>query len=130
MKILLKSVAALILLTLAVWAIGSDEREVGNVNAASLPAPAGGARLENVLPENVLLEDNLPAVLRGYVAGKAPATLGFPERKPTIYRLEKKDVPAGVEIRLANGPAVLAYTFEKEPPHRLVRFEREEAGRP
>jgi hypothetical protein len=115
MKIFLKAVAALILLTLAVWAIGADEREVGNVNAASLPAPAGGA----------LLEDGLPAVLRGYVAGKAPATLGFPERKPTIYRVEKREVPAGVEIRLANGPAVLAYTFEKEPPHRLVRFERE-----
>jgi hypothetical protein len=120
MKIFLKSAAALVLLTLAVWAIGSDEREVGNVNAASLAAPAGGA----------LPEDGLPVVLRGYVAGEAPATLRFPERKPTIYQVEKRDVPAGVEIRLANGPAVLAYTFEKTPPHRLVRFEREEAGRP
>ena len=117
MKIFAKAVAALILLTLAVWAIGSDEREVGNVNAASLPAPAGGA----------LPEDGIPAVLRGYVAGKAPATLEvFPSRlKPTMYRVEKKDVPAGVEIRLTNGSTVLAYTFEKEPPHRLVRFERE-----
>jgi hypothetical protein len=128
MKILLKSVAALFLLTLAVWAIGSDEREVGNVNAASLRAPAGG----------VLPEDGLPVVLRGYVAGEAPATLQvspslpgrLPEWKPTIYQVEKRDVPAGVEIRLASGPAVLAYTFEKKPPHRLVRFEREEAGRP
>jgi hypothetical protein len=120
MKILLKSVAALFLLTLAVWAIGSDEREVGSVNAASLRAPAGG----------VLPEDGLPVVLRGYVAGEAPTILRFPEWKPAIYQVEKRDVPAGVEIRLASGPAVLAYTFEKKPPHRLVRFEREEAGRP
>ena len=117
MKIFAKAVAALILLTLAVWAIGSDEREVGNVNAASLPAPAGGA----------LPEDSLPAVLRGYVAGKAPATLEvFPSRlKPTMYRVETMDGPAGDAFRMTMGPAVLGYTFEKQPPHRVVRFERE-----
>src|SRR5215203_3094730 len=43
MKIFLKAVAALILLTLTLWAICSDaEREAGNVNAAPLPAAAGG----------------------------------------------------------------------------------------
>lgn len=45
MKIFLKAVAALILLTLTVWVIGSDaEREADHVNAAPLagPAAAGG----------------------------------------------------------------------------------------
>ncbi|HKI05563.1 MAG TPA: hypothetical protein VKK31_26520 [Thermoanaerobaculia bacterium] len=261
MKIFLKAVAALILLTLTLWAIGSDaEREAGNVNAAPLPAAAGGdpswrlsplwddgkaelcaydvtwaryghrfagrsllilvkepwapdldvkadtaredgfevlklnhvrdvatgiytyhqmasvftrrdsgalqkvaaasteacgvssaemtgGRLETrsyfdgqgdrsvPWPARALPEDGLPAALRDYVAGKAPAALEvfpsllagrFPELKAARYEVEKKEVAAGVEIRLTSGPSVLAYTFEKAPPHRLVRFERED----
>jgi hypothetical protein len=31
-----------------------------------------------------------------------------------------------VEIRLTRGAAVLAYVFELAPPHRLLRFERDD----
>jgi hypothetical protein len=95
-------------------------------------------------PARALPEDGLPASLRDYVAGRTPAALEvfpslltgrFPELKPSIYRVEKREVPAaetaagtvpGVEIRLTNGPSVLAYTFDREPPYRLLRFERED----
>lgn len=95
-------------------------------------------------PDAALPEDGLPASLRDYVAGRAPASLEvfpsllagrFPELKPAAYRVEKREVPAvetpegprpGIEIRLTSGPAVLAYTFDREPPYRLLRFERED----
>ncbi len=86
-------------------------------------------------PSGALPEDGLPASLRDYVAGPAPASVRvfpsllagrFQKLEPVSYRLEKKDVAEGVEIRLTSGPSVLAYTFEKDPPHRLFRFERED----
>ena len=41
---------------------------------------------------------------------------------------ETHSVPTsdGTEIRLTSGPSVLTYTFEKEAPHRLLRFQRED----
>lgn len=264
MKIFLKAFAALILLTLAVWAIRSDgEREVGNVNAAPLRAPAAGdaswrrsplwddgkaelcaydvtwsryghsydgrallvlvkepwapdldvkadrprkdgfdvlklnhvrdvatgiytyhqmasvytrrdsgalqkiaatsseaigiataemvgGRLDTrsyfdgqgdrsmAWPAGAVPEDGLPALLRDYVAGPAPATLEvfpsllagrFGKLEPAVYQVEKREgaAPADtVEIRLTHSPSSLLYVFEKEAPHRLVLFERED----
>jgi hypothetical protein len=94
-------------------------------------------------PARALPEDGLPASLRDYVAGRAPASLEvfpsllagrFPELKPARYRVERRETLAetpagrtpGVEIRLTRGPSALAYTFEREPPYRLLRFERED----
>jgi hypothetical protein len=95
-------------------------------------------------PANALPEDGLPASLRDYVAGPAPATLEvfpsllasrLPDLKPATYRVEKREVPAvetpagkaaGVEIRLTGGPSVLTYTFDREAPYRLLRFERDD----
>jgi hypothetical protein len=95
-------------------------------------------------PAGALAEDGLPASLRDYVTGRAPAALEvfpsllagrLPELKPAAYRVERREVPAveapggkvpGVEIRLTSGPSVLAYTFDREPPYRLLRFERED----
>jgi hypothetical protein len=95
-------------------------------------------------PEGALPEDGLPMYLRGYVNGAAPSTLSvfpslmhgaFPELVPATYRVEKRSVPAvetragvspGVELRLTGGSSVLAYTFDPQPPHRLLRFERED----
>jgi hypothetical protein len=86
-------------------------------------------------PAGALPEDGLPASLRDYVAGKAPETLQvfpslmaarFPDLKPAAYRVEKKEAADGVEIRLTSGPSVLTYTFEKEAPYLLRRFERED----
>jgi hypothetical protein len=86
-------------------------------------------------PAGALPEDGLPLYLRNYVAGRAPATLTvfpslmqtrFPALEPAAWKVEKKKVDDGVELRLTNGPAWLAYTFETAPPHRLLRFERED----
>lgn len=95
-------------------------------------------------PAGALPEDGLPASLRDYVTGRTPAALEvfpsllagrLPELKPAAYRVERREVPAvetpegkvpGVEIRLTRGPALLAYTFDREPPYRLLRFERED----
>ncbi|MFL6195353.1 MAG: hypothetical protein ACJ75H_14345 [Thermoanaerobaculia bacterium] len=86
-------------------------------------------------PAGALPEDGLPAALRDYVAGPAPAALRifpsllagrFADLKPATYQVERRNVEAGVEIRLTRGPSVLTYTFEKEAPFRLVRFERED----
>ncbi len=96
----------------------------------SLPYPAGA-----------LPEDGLPASLRDYVAGPLPATLDvfpslmaskLPKLEPATWRVERRDagevdtpeggVP-GVEVRLVNGKSFLAYTFEQQAPHRLLRFE-------
>jgi hypothetical protein len=90
----------------------------------SLPWPAGA-----------LPEDGLPASLRDYVAGQAPATLRvfpsllagrFADLEPAMYRVERKEIADGVRIRLTSGPSVLTYTFEKEAPYLLRRFERED----
>lgn len=86
-------------------------------------------------PSGALPEDGLPASLRDYLAGPAPTSIQvfpsllagrFQKLEPVTYRVDKKEGTGGVEIRLTSGPSVLAYTFEKEPPHRLVRFERED----
>lgn len=86
-------------------------------------------------PAGALPEDGLPLYLRSYVAGPPPASLTvfpslmqtrFPALEPTAWKVGKKAVEDGVELRLTHGPAWLAYTFEAEPPHRLVRFERED----
>lgn len=89
-------------------------------------------------PAEALPEDGLPAVLRDFVLGEAPATLSvfpslmqskFPELEPAPWKVEKRAVPAGVEIRLVReqrGQDSLAYTFERESPHRLLRFERQD----
>jgi hypothetical protein len=91
-----------------------------------------------VWPAGALPEDGLPASLRDYVAGPTPATLTvfpsllagrFPDLRPAAYRVERREVAGvapGVEIRLTSGPSVLAYTFAKEPPYRLLRFERDD----
>lgn len=90
-------------------------------------------------PAGALPEDGLPLFLRGYVQGAAPDTLSifpsllhgaFPRLAPARYRVEKRvakrSLPEGVEIRLTHGASVLAYTFDPQPPHRLLRFERED----
>ncbi len=86
-------------------------------------------------PEGALPEDGLPASLRDYVAGRAPATLTvfpsllmgrFSKLEPATYRVAKKETSDGVEIRLTSGQSVLTYTFQKEAPHLLLRFERED----
>lgn len=105
-------------------------------------------------PEGALPEDGLPMYLRGYVNGPAPSTLSvfpslmqgaFPRLAPATYRVEKRnilevdlpevDLPeadtaagpsSGVELRLTSGTSVLSYTFDSRPPHRLLRFERED----
>jgi len=86
-------------------------------------------------PAGALPEDGLPASLRDYVAGRAPATLQifpsllagrFADLKPAVYRVEKREAADGIEIRLTSGPSVLTYTFAKEAPYLLLRFERED----
>lgn len=86
-------------------------------------------------PAEALPEDGLPAVLRDFVAGQPPATLSvfpslmqskFPELEAAPWKVEKRAVGTGVEIRLTRGQDSLAYTFERESPHRLLRFERQD----
>jgi len=89
-------------------------------------------------PAGAVPEDGLPALLRDYVAGPAPETLQvfpsllagrFGKLEPVAYQVEKREgsAPEGtVEIRLTKLPSSLLYVFEKEPPYRLVRFERED----
>jgi hypothetical protein len=86
-------------------------------------------------PEGALPEDGLPAALRDYVSGQVPATLQvfpslmagrFADFKPAAYRVQKRQVADGVELRLTSGKSVLTYTFQKEAPHLLLRFERED----
>jgi hypothetical protein len=83
-------------------------------------------------PANALPEDGLPAALRDFVVGEAPAKLTlfpslmqsrFPELAAAEWRVEKRNVEPGVEIQLLRQGGSLAYTFEREPPHRLLRFE-------
>ena len=86
-------------------------------------------------PAGTLPEDGLPLFLRGYVEGPAPSRLSifpsllhgaYPELVPAAYRVEKRSVPDGVEIRLTSGKSALTYTFDPQLPHRLLRFERED----
>jgi hypothetical protein len=96
----------------------------------SLPWPAGA-----------LPEDGLPSSLRDYVTGPVPANLSvfpslmaskLPELEPATWKVERREAGEvetpegglpGVEIRLVRDRSFLAYTFEREAPHRLLRFE-------
>jgi hypothetical protein len=94
-------------------------------------------------PAGAVPEDGLPALLRDYVAAAPPETLAvfpalmtsrFQGLEPRRYQVEKRPAdPAGggagegaVELRLTDGPAFLSYVFETAPPHRLLRFERDD----
>lgn len=95
-------------------------------------------------PSGALPEDGLPMSLRSYVQGPAPGQVSvfpsllhgaYPKLEPVTYRVETRSVPAvetaagtmpGVEVRLTAGSSVLSYTFDPQPPHRLLRFERED----
>jgi hypothetical protein len=106
-------------------------------------------------PPSALPEDGLPAALRTFVGGLLPAVVDvfpsllagrFADLAPRTYRLERRQVqaaavpgeaPAGgapssggsgqaVELRLASGSSKLVYTFETQPPHRMLRFERDD----
>jgi hypothetical protein len=91
-------------------------------------------------PAAALPEDGLPLLLRDYVQATLPAAIQvFPSlmagrftdssvRTMQLKRTPQKSVvvPAGkfpgVEIRLQDAAGFLAYTFEAEPPHRLLLF--------
>lgn len=84
-------------------------------------------------PAAALPEDGLPASLRDYLTGEAPAELTvfpslmqskFPELEPAAWKVERKSVERGVEIRLTRGDESMAYTFDARPPHRLLRLDR------
>jgi hypothetical protein len=98
-------------------------------------------------PAGAIPEDGLPAALRDYVDAPPPATLSvfpslmtgrFGSLAPATYHVGKRvvDAPGGaagtvgaigaVEIALTAGTSNLAYTFEKQPPHRLLRFARDD----
>lgn len=84
-------------------------------------------------PAAALPEDGLPASLRDYVTGEVPAAVTvfpslmqsrFPELAPAAWKLERKSVRTGVEIRLSRGDEWAAYTFDAQAPHRLLRLDR------
>jgi hypothetical protein len=93
-------------------------------------------------PVAALPEDGLPASLRDYVTGEAPAELTvfpslmqsrFPELEPAVWKVARKSVEsniadianiAGIEIRLTRGDESMAYTFDAAAPHRLLRLDR------
>ncbi|HWM94406.1 MAG TPA: hypothetical protein VN493_26865 [Thermoanaerobaculia bacterium] len=88
-------------------------------------------------PAGAVPEDGLPAILRDFVRGEAPATLRvfpslmqtrFPELAASDWSVAKRSVDDGVdngvEFRLTRQKDSLSYTFEREAPHRLLRFER------
>jgi hypothetical protein len=95
-------------------------------------------------PAGALPQDGLPAQLRDYVSGPAPASLTvfpslmfgrFADLQPADWQVSRRsvgeaDVPAGrfpgIELRLANGARFLAYTFEEAMPHRLLSFADDE----
>lgn len=83
-------------------------------------------------PAGAVPEDGLPAALRDFVAGEPPAALRvfpslmqsrFPELAAAEWRVEKTVAEEGVQLRLRHEERSLAYTFERQPPHRLLRFE-------
>ena len=91
-------------------------------------------------PEGALPEDGLPIALRDYVGEPPPASLQmFPSlmagrferlavRNMTVRRTKRDrvEVPAGtfagVEIRLQDANGFLTYTFDAQPPHRLLEY--------
>ncbi len=84
-------------------------------------------------PAAALPEDGLPAALRDYVTGDAPAELAvfpslmqsrFPELEPAVWKVARKSVESGIEIRLTRGDESMAYTFDAAAPHRLLRLDR------
>ena len=84
-------------------------------------------------PAAALPEDGLPASLRDYMSGEAPAALTvfpslmqskLPELKPAVWKLARKAVEGGVEIRLSHDDEWAAYTFDARAPHRLLRLDR------
>lgn len=83
-------------------------------------------------PAGAIPEDGLPAALRDFVTGEAPAKLRvfpslmqsrFPELEAADWKVEKTEAGEGVRIQLLHKERSLAYTFERQPPHRLLRFE-------
>jgi hypothetical protein len=84
-------------------------------------------------PAAAFPEDGLPASLRDFVTGELPAAVTvfpslmqsrFPELEPAIWKVERKSAEGGVEIRLTRGDEWVAYTFDGEAPHRLLRLDR------
>ncbi len=91
-------------------------------------------------PEGAVPFDGLPALLRDYVQGDAPAELTvfaplmdgrLADLEARTYRLERRDggtvdVPAGsfevVDLLLTRDGETLTYRFESEAPHRLVEL--------
>jgi hypothetical protein len=104
----------------------------------------GQGNRSTAYPAGALPEDALPALLRDYVEGEAPATLSvfpslltgrFPDLVAASYRLSRRPlaevaVPggtaAGVELRLERGDHFLSYAFAAEAPHRLLRLSRDD----
>jgi hypothetical protein len=102
----------------------------------------GQPDVETAFEEGVFPEDGLPAMLRGYVRGKPPASLPvlpslmterLAELAPRILQLSRTNVkrvetPAGtfpgVAFRLSNGNNWLTYTFAEDAPFLLLRLER------
>ncbi len=98
---------------------------------------------EQPWPEGALPEDGLPASLRDLIgADPPPAELEVfpslmsgrypPPLGPARYRVTRSAVtarvPAGelpaIEIRLTRGVEFLSYSFDREPPHRLLELRR------
>jgi hypothetical protein len=84
-------------------------------------------------PAAALPEDGLPASLRDYVAGEVPAAVTvfpslmqsrFPELEPAVWKVARRSVEGGVEIRLSRGDESMAYIFDAQAPHRLLRLDR------
>lgn len=110
--------------------ITSSEMVRGKLEARSYFDSQGDRTMD--WPEGAVPEDGLPAILRDFVAGEASAKLTvfpslmqsrFPDLAPAEWLVKKKDKEAGVEIQLVREGASLAYTFDRQPPHRLLRFE-------
>jgi len=95
-------------------------------------------------PAGAVPEDGLPLILRDYVGGECPGSLGvFPsllmgryaQLAPVLWTLRRTSVatvvvPAGtfdgVSLRLEHAGQWLEYVFEAAAPHRLLRLTRED----
>lgn len=123
----------------AVRKLAATSAEASGISAAELAR--GRLEIRSYLdgdrslpwPGKALPEDGLPAALRDYVTGQAPAALTvfpslmrpeLPELKPQVWKMERKRVQGGVEIRLSREDRWMAYTFESRAPHRLLRLDR------
>ena len=113
-------------------ACGISTAEVvrGRLNTRSYFDGQGDRSLD--WPAGAIPEDGLPATLRDFVKAEAPARLRvfpslmqsrFPELEAADWRVEKNEVKEGVRLQLLRQGQSLAYTFERQPPHRLLRFE-------